>query len=76
MEAGDFVSMELLSALKAAAGSLKHDTLGIRHRERARHLPLPALGVIAGRATIQKPQAASNLIPSESGTENLPVTFS
>ena len=67
--------MEFLSALKAAAGSLKHFSLKIRHRECARNLPLAALGVIAGGATVQKPQAASNLKPSESGTENLPVTF-
>ena len=54
-EARDFASMELLSALKAAAGSLEHFSLGIRHREPAGYLLLTALGVTAGGATTSKP---------------------
>ena len=45
--------------------SLEHLTIGIRHRELARKLPLTELGVTAGGAKIQ--QAAGRLtIPSKS----------
>ena len=43
--------MELLRVLRAAAHSLEHHALRIRHRELAGYLPLTALGVTTGEPT-------------------------
>ena len=45
---------ELFRVLKAAARSLEHHRLGIRRRELVGHIPLTALRVTAGGATIQQ----------------------
>ena len=51
--------------LKAAARSLEHRTLEIRHRELAGNLPLTALWVTAGGATIQQTSSHGEVFPTK-----------